>query len=664
MYTVHKSKAVTIVSIVCIVFGATVCLAWLFNLKGLESFFPDYVYMKFNTALCLILFGAACILIQAENLKYKKIIFYSLALMLFLIAAITLSEYIFHYNAGIDQLLIHDRLAGKFKTLFPGRMYPVIAFALLLYSLALFGFGNKNLIVINLSQYAFHIVTIIGAIAIVSYVYNVSFLNNLKSEGPMTLIGAFLLFSTSIVVTLLHPKAGITGLFNGNLIGNLMASRLFILIVVLIVFFGFIKSQDLGFKLFSFDTSFSLLTICLLLLCLAFIWHTAEWLNKIDRNRVESEQSIKGLNEELEHRVAERTQELMETLKKFKESELKFRTLVEKSLVGVYISQHERFSYVNPRFAEIFGYEPHELINTKESPIEIIFNEEDRNLVRNKVHARYSGEVEIDNYEVNGRKKDGSINRVQFFGTGVKIDGVPTIIGTMLDITERTKSQEVLKLSEANLKTILETADTAYVLMDKTLNLIAFNKMAVKFINSEFRIFPGKNDQFFDYLPKDTFHQFLSMELATHQNERLKQFVQNTREVLSGKNISYEVSYPQPNGLVFWYYIRMFPILTDKNEIFGLMMELSNITEQKNAEENLKAAYNKVQEHFESIQQMAWKQSHLIRGPLANLKGLAIILNDNPSDQESLYYLSTELEKLDKVLLDMEAEVQTISNSV
>ena len=39
-----------------------------------------------------------------------------------------------------------------------------------------------------------------------------------------------------------------------------------------------------------------------------------------------------------------------------KESEEKFRSLVEESLVGVFILQNNQFKYVNPRFERIFGY--------------------------------------------------------------------------------------------------------------------------------------------------------------------------------------------------------------------------------------------------------------------------------------------------------------------
>ena len=225
----------------------------------------------------------------------------------------------------------------------------------------------------------------------------------------------------------------------------------------------------------------------------------------------------------------------------------------------------------------------------------------------------------------------------------------------MLDVTERRNAEEILKRSEANLKTILDTTDTAYVLMDKELNIMSFNKMAVKFINSEIKMFPGKEDELSDLLSKNSLQKLIRNEGYLPKSERLVQFIQNSTDVLNGKSISYEVSYPRNDRDLFWYYVRMFPILNDLSDIIGLMIELSDITERKNAEEHLKSAYRTIQEHFDNIQDMAWKQSHLIRGPLANLKGLAQLLNDTTTDHETLGYIQTELERLDSVLVDMAA---------
>jgi len=320
-----------------------------------------------------------------------------------------------------------------------------------------------------------------------------------------------------------------------------------------------------------------------------------------------------------------------------REAEIKFRTLAEKSMVGIYIIQEEKFLYLNPRFAEIFGYQQHELTNTQGSIIDIIISEEDKARVRNNIQSRYEGKVDNVHYEFKGKKKDGTVNYVEILGSSVIINGVPSIIGSMIDITDRKRDEDILKRSEANLKTIMDTTDTAYALLDKKLNVMAFNQKATEFVNSQFKHFPAKGDQLADYFPKERFPQFSKYAV----------------EVLKGKNISYEANYPQADGSVFWYYVRLFPIKNEKNEIFGLMMALSDITERKKSEESLKIAYSRIQNQVNSIKVMAWKQSHLIRSPLANLMGLTTILMDDPSDSDILVFIQNELNRMDTIIIEM-----------
>jgi len=316
------------------------------------------------------------------------------------------------------------------------------------------------------------------------------------------------------------------------------------------------------------------------------------------------------------------------------EAELKFHTLAEQSAVGVYVLQKEKIVYINPRFANIFGYEPYELINNPTSFVDIIIDDEYQAIVRKNLYARYSGEVDFVNYEVTGKKKDGTANHIEFSGSRAVIDGEPTIIGTMIDITERWKTEGILKQYEADLQTILNTADIAY---DKNLEVTAFNEMAAKFSGSQYNHVLKIGDHLKSYL----------------RDANISRFTNDIHEVLKGDNINYEVNYLQPDGSVKWYYIRLYPIMNSSKKNFGIMIAISNITERKKAENNLHAAYERIQRHINSIKEMAWKQSHLIRSPLANLKGLVALLQDDPSDNEVLKNILTELERLDKVIIDL-----------
>ena len=53
---------------------------------------------------------------------------------------------------------------------------------------------------------------------------------------------------------------------------------------------------------------------------------------------------------------------------------------------------------------------------------------------------------------------------------------------------------------------------------------------------------------------------------------------------------------------------------------------------------------------------MAWKQSHLVRSPLANLKGLFEMLEDEPSDAEIFNHIRNELHRMDNIIVEMAKE--------
>ena len=445
-----------------------------------------------------------------------------------------------------------------------------------------------------------------------------------------------------------------------------------------------------------------------------------------------------------------------------REAELKFRTIADKSMVGVYIAQKGRFAYVNPRFAAVFGYKTEELTNT--FPVETIFHESFRAIALENVRKRIAGEVESVHYEARGLRKDGTTNWVEFYGSRAIIGREPAIMGSMiditqrkqaeeelrsselkykmlfesnpmpmwmiakddqsiiavndaaaglygyakdelltmnardirpkedrnkqlegykkefdescqpiivrhlkkdgtimfiqisardiifegrpvrlsmtLDVTEKLKAEESLKKSEANLQTILKNTDTAYVLCDLELNLLAFNPKAEEFVKEQYHETIAKGDKLVSYFPKIRFPEFAAFTL----------------DVLNGKTFSYEVDYPQPGGADYWFFVKMVPITNNNKDVLGLMVAFYDITERKNAEQHLKDAYGRIQAHIDSIKEMAWKQSHLIRSPLANLKGLAAILKADPTETPIFDHIENELNRMDSILMEMARE--------
>ncbi len=128
-----------------------------------------------------------------------------------------------------------------------------------------------------------------------------------------------------------------------------------------------------------------------------------------------------------------------------RESEEKYRKLVDYTLVGKYIHQDRIFMFCNGRFAEIFGYEgPGEIIGRNFQDFVAPASGEK---VAQEIDYRESGEKEFSHYEFQGVRKDGSLIHVEVLGSRIDYQGKPAIQGSILDVTERRKAEDRLQAS-------------------------------------------------------------------------------------------------------------------------------------------------------------------------------------------------------------------------
>lgn len=132
------------------------------------------------------------------------------------------------------------------------------------------------------------------------------------------------------------------------------------------------------------------------------------------------------------------------------DAESKFRNLVEKSLVGVYILQNEKFVYANPFFADIFGYSPDHIIHKLQ--MDDLVSEKDKEAVREHIYSGLNKDLKTMNYEFEGVHKSGAIINVEVFGTQMLYKGETAIIGTIINISERKKAILRLRASEEDLR--------------------------------------------------------------------------------------------------------------------------------------------------------------------------------------------------------------------
>ncbi|RLI74935.1 hypothetical protein DRO97_04615 [Archaeoglobales archaeon] len=149
---------------------------------------------------------------------------------------------------------------------------------------------------------------------------------------------------------------------------------------------------------------------------------------------------------------------------KLKESEEMFRTLAEKSLVGIYLIQDDVFKYVNSKLAELWGYEVDELIG--KSPLQFI-HPEDRELVDKNLRLRTEGKVDAINYTLKMVRKDGKVRMNEVFDSGIVYKGKPAVVGTLIDITEKIEMERKIKESEEKFRKIFESSPVLIAIVNR-----------------------------------------------------------------------------------------------------------------------------------------------------------------------------------------------------
>ncbi len=125
-----------------------------------------------------------------------------------------------------------------------------------------------------------------------------------------------------------------------------------------------------------------------------------------------------------------------------KAAEVKFRGLVDQSLAGIYLLQEDRFTYVNSKFAEIFGYSPEEIAGTL-GPMDLCVPA-GREKVEQYFRKSLSGEGDAGACPFVAAHRSGTLIEVEMNGRFVEYEGRPAVIGMALDVTERNRIQKQL----------------------------------------------------------------------------------------------------------------------------------------------------------------------------------------------------------------------------
>ena len=268
--------------------------------------------------------------------------------------------------------------------------------------------------------------------------------------------------------------------------------------------------------------------------------------------------------------------------------------------------------YANPRFEEMFDYEPGELIGKDVSIL---------NAPGERTPEEVAAEI-IKHLDENGAwfgevhniKKDGTHfwNRARIWEFEHPVYG-RVDVNVLEDITERKKTEDELQQSEENYRQLAESISDVFFAFDKDLRYTYWNKASEELTGISAEDALGKH--LYDVFPRDEETRRAEKVYLQALMTKQPQYFFNDYQ-LGGKDYSFEISaYPSTRGL----------------SVF-----VRDITERKKAEEKEQQLQQELiaSSRLAIVGQMAAGIAHEINNPLTGVVGFAGLLlkKDIPED--------------------------------
>ncbi len=197
-------------------------------------------------------------------------------------------------------------------------------------------------------------------------------------------------------------------------------------------------------------------------------------------------EALQKAHNELEMRIGERTLELSQANDRLKQeiferermeealrdSEDKYRVLVNRAGEGIFVAQNNKVVFVNPTCSELTGYSEQELLS---KPFIELIHPDDSEMIMAYHEKRLKGEYVPDNYSVRILAKNGKVKWMQLNGVLVNWSGQPGLLGLVTDISEQKRSEEELNQREQFLAKIFASIQDGISVVDKDLTILQVN---------------------------------------------------------------------------------------------------------------------------------------------------------------------------------------------
>ncbi|MBL8042156.1 MAG: PAS domain-containing protein [Nitrospira sp.] len=581
-------------ALAAIIWPLLVLLSWTYDPSWVSALHPSLRTIKPVTVMSILSCGLALWLLADESAvtRLRRRCAQTAAGVASLLAGLTLAEYVFGINIGIDLWFTHD--IDIDTALHPGRMAPLTACLTLLLSLALITLDQPVSNDQHPSQYAALAGMTMGAIALVGYLYGVRSLYQVGSFSTVSLYTATLLFLIGLGILAARPTRGFMATLMCDDLGGVMLRRMLPFAIGLPILAGWIRitAQRSGYYDFNFGVALAVAAVMLIML--TSLWVLAGSLNKTDGQKKHILQILQ--QREARHRLALRA-----------------------GRMGTFHQDLDNHTLaLSPELEVMLGVSAMSFGGTLASFGRLI-HPDDWEQVQAAIEEAV---VNRGSYALECRVlRQAPLTEAWIAITGQVLPdstGHPRqITGVMFDITERKRAEATLRESEAHFRML---ADATPVLV---------------WMAGPDRLCTWLNRSWLDYTGRALEEELGNGRLTNIHPDDRAMFVQSYNTHCSGHE-PFELEYRlrRQDGTYGWILDRGVPLLTETGLLTGYLGAAIDITDRKHAEEQL-------QRWTVELEKRVDERTRALQRSQSRLRALASDLST--TEQQERRRLATEL---------------------
>ncbi len=324
-----------------------------------------------------------------------------------------------------------------------------------------------------------------------------------------------------------------------------------------------------------------------------------------------------------------------------RQSEERYRSLVDNAPIGIFVNEAGRFVYANQEMQRLLKAPSAErLIGT---PVLDRIAPEFHQLAKDRMRQLMDGGQPVPLLDEQFVRLDGSRVDVAVTAIPTSFDGTPVIQVLALDITERKQAEEALRKNHSLLSVIMDTATDFIYVKDLAGRYLLANSALAQFMGKSVEEVIGQDD-----------HVLLPPELAASCVKADQQVI------ATGMTVTLE-NYGIVGGKTLAYLTTTAPYRDRAGRIIGVIGVSHDISERKQAEEELRESHSFIRQIIDADPNFIFVKDRtgqftLVNKAVADAYGTTVEhllgkadANFNANQEEVEFFRQKDLEVMDSL---------------